>query len=124
MVEITEVKTTDAIEADGIIYPDADFLKVYRGYNIAALVSAIAFETMTGNDTIQIGDSGTCVLLKSTGHRGKKAVEELKTYTKKFVEIVKESIPSMSLRYAKFYKHFMEDFDKNGLVMPSRGKIL
>ena len=117
-------RITEVTEATGKIYPEEDFLEDYRSQNIAGLVSAMAFESMVGEEIMQLGDSGIFIQLRPTGHRGKKGLADLKEYTLKLVEIMKKSISSMSGKYADFYQHFMKDFDRNGLVMPSYGRIL
>lgn len=114
------------IENDAIatIYPDNEFLENYQNDSFAEFVSTIQVQAMIGDGVFRLGDSKTTVKLTTTGHNGERGIEELKTLAKEICELAKQSIDLMSNEYAKFYEHFVNDFEKHGLTMPFYGKIM
>lgn len=117
--------TIKKIERDNgaIIYPDADFLADYKDNDFGSFISTIQVEALIGMSVRRLGDSDIYISLTPTGNIGEKGMEELKKVAKDILELSKEAIPKMTEGYAAFYQYFLEDFEKNGLVMPMVGKI-
>ena len=109
--------------AKGAVYPDEEFLQDYQDYDIGSLISTAGIDAVLGMRTREIGDSGIIVEISDTLARGEAGVEQLKKYTDNFVEIIKEAVPKMSQKYADFYQFFLDDYEKNGIIMPMYGKL-
>lgn len=108
----------------GYIYPDAEFLSDYEDSDIGSLLSTLGVEAVIGQRVRQIGDSGIYVCITDLRKRNEEGIEQLKVYTKDMISIIKEALPGMSSVYADFYRHFLDDFEKNGFVMPMHGQII
>lgn len=119
MIQIKENK-----ECMGTIYPDNDFLDNYEEYDYASFISTLQIEAMIDMKQRRLGDSDVFITILSTGNIGEKGLEEFKQAAKDLINLSKKAIESMSDKYAKFYKYFIDDFEKNGLYMPLEGKIL
>lgn len=109
--------------AKGAVYPDEEFLQDYQDSDIGSLISTAGIDAVLGMRTREIGDSGIIVEISDTLARGDAGIEQLKKYTDNFVEIIKEALPKMSQKYADFYQFFLDDYEKNGIIMPMYGKL-
>lgn len=71
----------------------------------------------------ELGDSGEYVTLYPM-IPGPEGMENLKADCHMVREALEKAIPKMSEDYKTFWTFMANDFDKNGVVMPKKGKIL
>lgn len=109
--------------AKGAVYPDEEFLQDYQDADIGSMISTAGIDAVLGMGTREIGDFGIIVEISDTLARGDAGIEQLKKYTDDFVSIIKEAVPKMSQQYADFYQFFLDDYEKNGIIMPMYGKL-
>mgnify|MGYP006983164610 CR=1 FL=1 len=120
MVKVKEIKTN----MDAEIYPEEDYLDDYMHSDFASFISIIQVEAIVGKNIRRIGDTGITIELTDTGNTGEEGLNELKQVAREMIRISQKAIPLMSKKYAEFYNFYVNDFEKNGLVMPAYGKIL
>lgn len=96
---------------------DEGYLYDFEDSHISDLTSTIGIHAMLGENILSLGDSGVCVEIVFTQKSGAEGKNQFEKYVNDFVSIAKEALSSMSEEYRIFYKHFIEDYEKNGLQM-------
>lgn len=121
---IIEKWNCDNMPAGSIpVFPDDDYLHDYVTNDIGSCVSTLGIEAMLSRGFYRMGDSDTVVWVRETGITGAMGIAMFKRYTEAFVSIAKESMPVMSPEYQDFFRHMINDYEKNGINMPVYGKL-
>lgn len=106
------------------IFPGEDYLEDYEGVDIGSIISTLYIEALTtGRTEWQLGNSGTYITITYPLLRGDASTAMFKAGVSNFVSLAKEALPCMDPVYAAFYRHFIDDYDKNGIFMPFKGKL-
>lgn len=117
-IDTTSNKYIKISNSTGAVFPDDDYLDDYEDSHITDLISTLGIEVTIGNGLRKIGDSGISVEIQNFVFPGDVEYKHMKAATKEFVDIIRTALSTMSKKYADFYKHFLDDFEKNGFNMP------
>lgn len=107
----------------GDVFPDQGILQEGGG-DWAGITSILQMEIIMGNKNFCLGDSGVMIEIDEDIKQGAEGLEQMKRLTLELAPILKEAIPAMSEEYRQYFQSSLDDFDKNGLVMPYVGKLL
>lgn len=107
-----------------MIFPDKNYLNDYEGSDFGSLVSTMQVESILGNGPFQLGDSHVAITLEPIS-AGEEGMEAFKRNCKKIRDAIGPALGTMKdIRYTDFWVWARDDYDKNGVYMPKRGKIL
>lgn len=105
-------------------FPDKEMFKKFEESDFGSIVSTMLVEGVIGAGyDFELGDSGEHVTLYPM-IPGPAGMENLKADCHMVREALEKAIPKMSEDYKAFWVFMANDFDKNGVVMPMKGKIL
>ena len=107
------------------IFPDYEYLNDYQNSDFGSLISSLMVNSIVGCPVSRIGNTSICVECSGEISKGDDGIEELKRNAVSFKELIVKALENgMESKYEKFYKHFLKDFEENGLHMPVYGKII
>lgn len=109
-------------DTEGRKFPDNEidegYLDDYEDSHISDLASTLGINATIGDGHFHLGDSGTFIEIKFTGKQGAEGRREFEKYVSDLIGFIKDALPSMSGEYENFYRHFVKDYEENGLNMP------
>lgn len=120
MFKIKEVSGTE----NGLIFPDNEQMSNDEKSDFGSMIFSLGMKVIIGGDCFKLGDSDIQIEVTSTMYQDKQGIEDFKEYERAFAEIVKKALPKMSPKYKDWYRYYLDDFQKNGLVIPCCGRIL
>lgn len=110
--------------ASAPVFPDNEFLQNYSDSDWCAMISVLQIQNIIGNDTWELGDSGIYITFDEELETGPDGISQLIDMSHELAGMITEALPSMSKDYENFYRYFLNDFQKNGFIMPLQGRLI
>ena len=112
------------------MYPPKDVLEEFsENADYSSLLSTLYVETSIRSfDDYgviwRVGNSKICVHVRTTTETGKAAMKAFKEAGDMFASLIEKALPYMEKPYKDFYQKLLDDYKKNGIVMPIYGRLL
>lgn len=118
------------INSPAPMYPPKDVLEEFsENADYSSLLSTLYVETSIRSfDDYgviwRVGNSKICVHVRTTTETGKAAMKAFKEAGDMFASLIEKALPYMEKPYKDFYQKLLDDYKKNGIVMPIYGRLL
>ena len=117
------------INSPAPMYPPKDLLEEFsENADYSSLLSTLYVETSIRNFddygvAWRVGNSKIGVHVRTTMETGKAAMKAFKEAGDMFASLIEKALPYMEKPYKDFYQKLLDDYKKNGIVMPIYGRL-
>ena len=125
MLYIKEVNTDNPAP----VYPPKDVLEEFsENADYSSLLSTLYVETSIRSFddygvAWRVGNSKICVHVRTTTETGKAAMKAFKEAGDMFASLIEKALPYTEKPYKDFYQKLLDDYKKNGIIMPIYGRL-
>ena len=125
MLYIKEVNTDNPAP----VYPPKDLLEEFSenadyGLLLFILYTGTLIRSFDGSGTIwRVGNSKICAHARTAQEKGEIAMKAFKEAGDVFASLIEKALPYMTNPYKDFYQKLLDDYKKNGIVMPIYGRL-